>query len=135
MTEVRRSYRTPLARARGSGSAKHGVTRFIGERVSSIALVFLMLWGVWSALKLAPVGYVGAVAWLHSPVHATLLVLLLATGFYHTELGMRVIIEDYIHVARNKALLLILNTFVAYAALVLAVLSVLKVAFTPLGAV
>ena len=46
-------YRTALGRARGLGSAKHGVGHFIAERVSSVALVPLVLWAVWSGIILA----------------------------------------------------------------------------------
>jgi succinate dehydrogenase / fumarate reductase membrane anchor subunit len=128
------SYRTPLSRARGLGSSHHGVGHFIGQRASAVALLFLLLWGVWSALKLAPLGYDGAVAWLHSPLHAAPLVLLLATGFYHVRIGAQVIIEDYVHTPLVKTASLLLSTFVCYGAFVLAALSVLKVAFSVTGA-
>jgi succinate dehydrogenase / fumarate reductase membrane anchor subunit len=134
MSVAPKTYRTPLGRARGMGSAHHGVGHFIGQRGSAVALLFLLLWGVWSALKLAPVGYEGAVGWLHSPVHAALLVLLLAAGFYHVRLGAQVIIEDYVHTPLVKGASLLANTFVCYGAFVLAALSVLKVAFSVSGA-
>jgi succinate dehydrogenase / fumarate reductase membrane anchor subunit len=130
-----KSYRTPLARARGLGAAHHGVGHFIGQRSSAAALMFLLLWGVWSALKLAPLGYEGAAAWVRSPVHAALLVLLLAAGFYHVRIGMQVIVEDYVHAPLTKTASLLANTFVCYGAFVLASLSVLKVAFSISGAV
>ncbi|MBA3811983.1 MAG: succinate dehydrogenase, hydrophobic membrane anchor protein, partial [Caulobacteraceae bacterium] len=82
-------YRTPLGRARGLGSAKRGVGDFIGQRVSALALLFLGLWGVWSALALAGGGYAGALAWAASPVDAAVLVLLTLAGFYHARIGMR----------------------------------------------
>ena len=53
-------YRTDLARARGLGSAKHGVGNFIAERVSSVALVLLTIWLVWVALAVARGGYAEA---------------------------------------------------------------------------
>ena len=53
-------YRTPLGRVRGLGSAKHGVGHFIGQRVSALALIVLVLWGVYSALGLAQADYSGA---------------------------------------------------------------------------
>ena len=53
------SYRTPLARARGLGSAKSGAGHWIVERVTSVALVPLSLWAVCSGLSLAKVGYDG----------------------------------------------------------------------------
>jgi succinate dehydrogenase / fumarate reductase membrane anchor subunit len=123
-----KGYRTPLSRARGLGSAKHGVGHFIGQRSSAVALVFLLLWGVWSALKLAPLDYEGAAAWMRSPLHAALLLLLLATGFFHVRIGAQVIIEDYIHAPLTKTYALLANLFICVGAFVLAALAVLKVA-------
>jgi len=128
-----KSYRTPLARARGLGASHHGVGHFIGQRASAVALIFLLLWGVMAALKLAPLGYEGAVAWLHAPLHAAPLVLLLAAGFYHVRIGAQVIIEDYVHTPLVRMASLLANTFVCYGAAVLAILSVLKVAFSATG--
>ncbi len=128
-------FRTPLRRARGLGAAKHGVNHFIGQRASAVALLFLLLWGVWSALRLAPTGYVGAVGWLHSPWNASLLVLLLAAGFYHARIGVQVVVEDYVHTPLAKTGALLLNLFICCGGFVLAALSVLKVAFSAAGAI
>ncbi len=135
MAGPQQGYRTPLSRARGLGAAHHGVGHFIGQRASGVALVVLLLWGVWSALKLAPLSYDGAVAWTRSPLHMAPLALLLAVGFFHARIGMQVIIEDYVHQPLLKTGSLLLNTFVAYGAAALATLSVLKVAFSAVGAV
>jgi succinate dehydrogenase / fumarate reductase membrane anchor subunit len=128
------AFRTPLGRARGLGSAKSGVGRFIGERVTSTALVFLVLWGVWSALTIARGGYDDAIGWLGSPVNAVLLLLLMIVGFYHMQVGMRVIVEDYIHKPVTKALLLIANAFACWGGMALAVVCILKVALMGGGA-
>ena len=122
--------RTPLGRVRGLGSAKHGVGHFIVQRVTAAGLVILVLWGVLAALDLARGGYDGAVAWLHSPINAALASLLAVAAFWHMQLGMRVIIEDYFAKPSTKAVLLILNVFIAWAGGVLTVLSLLKVAFS-----
>jgi succinate dehydrogenase / fumarate reductase membrane anchor subunit len=124
------AYRTPLGRARGLGSAKSGVGRFIGERVTSVALLFLVIWAVWAALTLARGGYDDAVQWLGSPVNAVLLLLLTVVGFYHMRVGMAVIIEDYIGKPVTRALLLIANAFVCWGAMALTVVCLLKVALT-----
>lgn len=123
------SYRTALSRARGLGSAKEGVHRFIGERATAIALVPLCLWVVWAVLQVAPLGYAGAVDFLQSPVNATLAVLLIAVSAAHMEMGMRVIVEDYIAKPRNKIALLLLNAGVCWLFGALGVFSILKVAF------
>lgn len=123
------SYRTPLSRARGLGSAKHGVTHWIGERVGAVALVPLTLWMVFAVIRLAAGDYQFAVHWIAQPLNAVLMVLLLAISFWHMASGMRVIVEDYIHVTLNKSALLILNLFVCGLAGALAIFSILKVAF------
>ena len=122
------SYRTPLSRARGLGSAQHGVGQWISERVAAIALVPLTLWGVFGVLRLAAGDYGAAVAWISDPLNATLMVLLVVISFWHMQAGLRVVIEDYIHVTLNKSALLILNLFVCGLAGALAVFSILKVA-------
>jgi succinate dehydrogenase / fumarate reductase membrane anchor subunit len=122
------SYRTPLSRARGLGSAKHGVGHWISERVAAIALVPLVLWGVFAILRLAANDYGFAVAWVSQPLNAVLMVLLIAISFWHMHSGLRVVIEDYIHVTLNKTVLLLLNLFVCGLAGALAVFSILKVA-------
>ena len=127
-------YRTALGRARGLGSAKHGVSHFIAERVTSVALVPLVLWAIWSGITLARGGYDGARLWLASPVNSVLVVLLVVVGFHHMRIGMRVIIEDYIHKSLSKAALLMLNAFVCWAGMALTVICLLKVALTGAGA-
>ena len=124
------SYRTPLSRARGLGAAKHGVTHWISERVGAVALVPLTLWGVFAVLRLAAGDYDFAVAWISQPLNAVLMVLLLGISFWHMASGMRVVVEDYIHVSLNKSALLILNLFVCGLAGALSIFSILKVAFS-----
>ena len=122
-------FRTALGRARGLGSAKHGVGHWISERVSAAALIPLLLWGVFAALQLARLDYYGAVAWLQSsPVNPTLLVLLVVVSYLHMSAGLRVVIEDYIEKHLSRAGLLVLNVFVCVLFGALAVFSILKVA-------
>jgi len=124
------SYRTPLSRARGLGAAKHGVGAWIGERVGGAALVPLGLWAVFAVLRLAAGDYQFAVHWIAQPLNATLMALTLAISFWHMHGGLRVVIEDYVHVTLNKVALLILNLFVCGLVGALAIFSILKVAFS-----
>jgi succinate dehydrogenase / fumarate reductase membrane anchor subunit len=121
-------YRTPLSRARGLGSAKHGVGHWISERVTSVALVPLSLWAVWAVFQLAPMSYDEAAGWLAQPLNAVLMSLLAVVSFWHMHAGLRVVVEDYIQGALAKSALLLLNLFVCALAGSLAVFSILKVA-------
>jgi succinate dehydrogenase / fumarate reductase membrane anchor subunit len=123
-------YRTPLARARGLGAAGHGVGHWISERLSSMALIPLVLWVIYAGLQLAGAGYDGALAWVRHPLNAVLLSLLLAISFHHMHAGMRVVVEDYIERTTTKAALLVLNLFVCVLFGALAVFSVLKIALS-----
>jgi len=125
--------RSPLGRARGLGSSKHGVGHFIAQRVTAVALIFLVLWALASALTLANGDYEGAAAWLRSPINAALTCLLAFAAFWHAQLGMRTIIEDYFARPVTKAVCLLLNVFVCWAAGALTILSILKVALSAGG--
>ncbi|HEX2801540.1 MAG TPA: succinate dehydrogenase, hydrophobic membrane anchor protein [Phenylobacterium sp.] len=122
------NYRTPLGRARGLGSAKHGVGHWVSERVSSIALVPLTIWMAYGVLRLAAGDYGFAVHWIGNPLNAVLTVLTLAISFWHMHSGLRVVVEDYIHKTLTKSVLLLLNLFVCGLAGALAVFAILKVA-------
>lgn len=122
-------YRTPLARARGLGSAKHGVGHFINQRMTGAALVVLILWAVAAAVGLAKADFATATAWLRSAWNAVPAALLIGVAFLHMNLGMGVIIEDYIHKPMSKIALLALNVFVCWVGAAIGVFSILKVAF------
>jgi len=122
------SYRTPLGRARGLGSAKHGVGPWLGERVSSFVLALLTPWALWAGIELARTDFAGAGQWLALPINAVLTLILVAVGFYHLHAGMRLVIEDYIHGAVARAASLLANLFVCVLGGALAVFCVLKVA-------
>jgi succinate dehydrogenase / fumarate reductase membrane anchor subunit len=128
------SYRTDRSRAAGLGSAHHGAGVWIKERATSILLVPLTLWGLWAAATVAGGGFDGAVAWMKEPLNAILLLLLLGVSLYHMQLGMRVIVEDYIHKPFSKAALLLVNYSVCLGLGAAAAFSILKVAFSGLGA-
>ena len=92
-----RDMRTPLARAIGLGSAKEGGGPWWAERVSAVALVPLTLWLVASIIAHTGSDYATFIVWLRTPLTAILLILLLIALFYHTALGLQVVIEDYVH--------------------------------------
>ncbi|HEY3797172.1 MAG TPA: succinate dehydrogenase, hydrophobic membrane anchor protein [Caulobacteraceae bacterium] len=125
--------RTPLGRARGLGSSKHGVGHFIAQRTTAIALVLLVSWALAAALGLAHGDYESGAALLHSPINAALACLLAFAAFWHMQLGMRTIIEDYFAKPVTKATLLVLNAFVTWAGGAVTILSILKVAIGPSG--
>lgn len=123
------SLRSPLGRARGLGSAKSGVEHFTMQRLSAIALVPLMLWFVAAVIGLAGASHAELARWLAHPLNATLMVLFAATGFYHSQLGLQVVIEDYVHHEGAKIGLLLLTRFGNLLIGTMTVVSILMLAF------
>jgi len=88
--------RSPLGRARGLGSARAGSKHWWAQRLTSIALVPLTLWFIWSVLHLTGATQADIADWLSSPVRLALMLALIAATFHHLQLGMQVVIEDYV---------------------------------------
>jgi succinate dehydrogenase / fumarate reductase membrane anchor subunit len=129
MAETR--MRSPLGQAVGLGSAKEGVEHWWVLRVSSIALVPLTLWFVIAVISLAGADRAALVAWMHHPLPAVLMILLLVATFYHGALGLQVVIEDYI---ANEALRMGMMIIMRLAAVALAALGIFAVLKLSLGA-
>jgi succinate dehydrogenase / fumarate reductase, membrane anchor subunit len=122
------SYTTDKRRVEGTGSAHHGAGTWIKERVSSLILIPLTGWGFWAASALSGSGFDGVTRWLHSPVNATLLGLLILVSLYHMRLGLRVAIEDYVAKPAGRGALLLLNTLFCLALAVIAIVSIVMIA-------
>lgn len=88
--------RSPLGRARGLGSARAGSRHWWAQRLTSVALVPLTLWFIWSIMHLTGASQADVADWLASPVRLALLLALIAATFHHLQLGMQVVIEDYV---------------------------------------
>jgi succinate dehydrogenase / fumarate reductase membrane anchor subunit len=121
--------RTPLARARGLGSAKEGVNHWWAQRVTAVALVPLTLWFVVSLLSVLGEDYAQLVAWIGSPLNTVLLVTFLFSMFYHAYLGLQVVIEDYVHTEAVKLATLLATKFLLILLGAAAILAVLRIAF------
>lgn len=122
-----KSIQTPIGRVRGLGSAKEGVSHFIRQRVTAIAMVVLVPLVLFLLIGATRNGYEGAAAFVSNPVFAILLLLTVGTAFYHMRLGMQVVIEDYISKSGTRIVLLVLNTFVSIALFAAAAYSIIRI--------
>jgi len=121
--------RTPISRVRGLGSAKGGTHHWWMQRLTAIALVPLSIWFVISMICLASADHAAVSAWMATPLTAVLMLLLVVATFYHMQLGLQVVIEDYIHGEGTKMVCLIGLKLGSFALGVAASFAVLKVAF------
>ncbi|NDH61264.1 MAG: succinate dehydrogenase, hydrophobic membrane anchor protein [Alphaproteobacteria bacterium] len=121
--------RTPLARARGLGSARDGLKHWWAQRLTAIALIPLIVWFAISLVMLSGADYAVARAWIGSPLVMVLLILTIVVGLHHGQLGLQVVIEDYIHGDGWKLALIVAVRFVAVIFGLAAVVSILRIGF------
>jgi succinate dehydrogenase / fumarate reductase membrane anchor subunit len=127
------SLRSPIGRVLGLGAAKEGVSHWWSQRVTSVALVPLGLWFVYALLGMPTFQYEFVVAWIAMPLNAVLLLLLVGTLVYHSQLGVQVVVEDYVHHHGLKIATMMLLTFAHVAVAALAIFAVLRIAFGGAG--
>ena len=120
--------RTPLARVKGLGSAKDGTSHFWHQRLTALLLVPLVLW-IGFCVAALPADHATFVEWVSQPFVTVGLVILVITVFYHAQLGLQVVIEDYISSHARRTLMLLLTNLVCLVFGTAGVVSVLKIAF------
>ena len=118
--------RSQLKRARGLGSARSGSGAWWVERLTSIALVPLTLWFIASAISLEGATRAGMIAWLHAPVPLVLILCLIVATFWHMELGLRVVVEDYVHNDVIRMAMLLFQRGLCIVAALLCVIAALR---------
>lgn len=122
------SFRDPMKRALGLGSAKHGVQHFMMQRITALALIVLSIWFMVLVLGLLGSDYLTARLTLAQPFNAVLMIAFVVAVFWHAQLGLQVVIEDYVHTTWLQLTLQIAIKFLCFIAGVAAVLAVLRVA-------
>jgi succinate dehydrogenase membrane anchor subunit len=121
--------RTPLSRARGLGSAKEGVHHFWAQRITAVALIPLVVWFAISLIMMSGADYAVVRAWIGSPAVIVLLTLTIVIGLHHGQLGMQVVIEDYVHNDGMKLALIVLMRFIAVFFGLAAIVAILRIGF------
>ena len=124
---------TPLGRVRGLGSAREGGEHWLTERVTSIALLLLGTWLIASLLILPTLDLRTIIEWLHAPSGAVPMALLIVVGFKHALDGLKVVVDDYVHVPGNNFALNTLLLFLAVGGGALALFALARIAFGVVG--
>jgi succinate dehydrogenase / fumarate reductase, membrane anchor subunit len=105
-----------------------GVHHWWIQRITSVALIPLSVWFLVSMVALPSHDYTTVVTWLAQKWTAVLLSIFIAVAAWHSQLGVQIVLEDYV---RGRAMTFSLtlsrlaHTFVA----VVAILAVLRMAF------
>lgn len=123
------SYRTPLSRVTGLGSAKEGTEHFWVQRLTAVANIPLTLFFVWLVVSSIGADRADMVAKFSNPIVAALTILMVLSAAMHMKLGLQVVIEDYVHKEPTRLISILLNIFFSYGVAAVAVVSLLKLSF------
>ena len=120
--------RSPLSRVKGLGSAKDGTSHFWHQRLTALLLIPLVLW-VGFSLAALPVDHATLTGWIQQTWVTVALTLLIIVTFYHAQLGLQVIIEDYVASHMRRTVILLLSNLACLVLGTVGVVSVLKISF------
>jgi succinate dehydrogenase / fumarate reductase membrane anchor subunit len=98
------------------------------QRVTAAALIPLTFWFVVSLIALTGSDYNAFITWLKAPFVAILMVLLLIALFHHMELGLRVVVEDYVHSDWAKIPAVVAIRWACFALAVVGIFATLRIA-------
>ncbi len=112
MSAANGRFRNPLQRARGLGSAKSGTSHFWWQRVTAVVLALLVPWLVGLLVSFVGADLLSVQYALSRPWNAILLAVFVVALFWHAQMGMQVVIEDYVH---TRAMELVLQFLVILA--------------------
>lgn len=110
-----------------SGAA--AVRHWRAQRISALALIPLTLWLVESLLTHLGEGRAQIQVWLGQPIPALVAAALVAVALFHLALGVRVVLEDYVHTPSRLATALIANRIACWALALVALAAIATLAF------
>jgi succinate dehydrogenase / fumarate reductase membrane anchor subunit len=119
--------RNPLAQVRGLGSAKQGSHHWIAQRLTAILLAPLSIWFLVAVLGVAAGGYAEARSFVAQPLNACLIAAFVLALFYHAQLGLQVVVEDYVHIPWLELTLQIGIKFACFLAAIASLLAIVRI--------
>ena len=120
--------KTPLAQARGLGASKSGLSHWWHQRLTAIAMVGLVAWMCALVVMLAGADFDSAMRLLSYPINAAILILFVGVGFWHSALGLQVVLEDYVAHEGVRLTMIIALRMVLILLGAISMLSLLKIA-------
>ncbi len=129
MTQPARTFRSELSRIRSLGAARAGVDHWWLQRLTAVLLVPLTVWFVAELVAHTGADHAAVIAWLGSPLRLGLMTLLIGATFYHAQLGVQVVIEDYIQGEGLRIALIVLVKLACLTLAIAAIVALMSIAF------
>ncbi|MBW9117355.1 succinate dehydrogenase, hydrophobic membrane anchor protein [Rhizobium cauense] len=120
---------TPLGRVRGLGSAKGGTAAYVWKQASGLALGLLTPYIIGIGIFLFGRDREFVIASIGSFWIGPALLGFIILSAIHMDIGMRAIIEDYVHGHLSKLALLFLNSAFTWAICTVCVFAILLMMF------
>jgi succinate dehydrogenase / fumarate reductase membrane anchor subunit len=96
--------------------------------MTSVALIPLGLWLIWFGLSLAHASFAQARALVAHPFTAVMLTALVVMVFWHAQLGMQVVYEDYVTPRWREVMMQLLTKAFCFLAAVACVFAIIRIA-------
>ncbi|AKK20561.1 succinate dehydrogenase, hydrophobic membrane anchor protein [Candidatus Liberibacter africanus] len=120
--------RSGLGKVRGMGSAKDGTGHFLKQRFTAVANIPFIVFFIVFFVKNGNSSYENIVSVISNVFIASFMGLGIISIAVHMQLGMQVIIEDYIHSRPLKVMFLFMNSFFVFFLIAFSLVSILKIA-------
>jgi succinate dehydrogenase / fumarate reductase membrane anchor subunit len=120
---------TPLGKVKGLGASGHGGHHWLEERFSSVLLVFLSLWLIFSLIMLPNFEQSILKEWLQTPAGAIPMALFVVFAFRHGVDGLKVAVDDYVHDEGNRIGVHFLLSILGIAGASIALFALARIAF------
>ena len=121
------AYMTDRKRAVGRGSAKTGTDHAWSMKKTSVALLLLIPFFIFTFGGALGGTYEDILAYYSRPWPALVAALTLLVGFHHFNMGVQVLIEDYVHGLAAKIAILLM-TCLSYGAAAVGIFAIAKLA-------
>jgi succinate dehydrogenase / fumarate reductase membrane anchor subunit len=118
-----------VQKIRKSKGTAHGMEHWLKQRVTAIANIVLVPWFAVCLVLIGTGYYTSLSGMLKQPVNAVVMILLFINVLTHGTLGIRVVIEDYVHNKFAKYSLIMGFYFASIIAITASVFAIINIYF------
>ena len=105
----------------------HAVHHWRAQRLTAVILIPLCLWFIFTLAGMTTLDHDVVSAWIKSPLNGLMLIVFILALFYHAQLGLQVVLEDYIGNDNFRNCTILISGIVMAGAGLISILAVLKI--------